>query len=125
MQIDATEQPTPRSAEWQAGWDAGRAQEFKLASQVTRYRSQVDVAQEWLDIERDITAEMHREIEQAQKGREKAEAELSTARALLAELLGETGLKASYTAADGRLHPGATSTVADVWRFLWPEGRAK
>ena len=45
MQIDATEQPTPRSAEWLAGWDAGRAQEFKLASQVTRYRSQVDVAQ--------------------------------------------------------------------------------
>lgn len=45
MQIDATEQPTPRSAEWLAGWDAGRAQEFKFASQVTRYRSQTDVAQ--------------------------------------------------------------------------------
>lgn len=42
MQIDATEQPTPRSAEWLAGWDAGRAQVGRLASVVTRQRSEID-----------------------------------------------------------------------------------
>lgn len=59
--------------------------------------------------------------------RQRAElaAQLATARALLAELLDETGLKESYTARDGTLHPGATQTVKDVWRFLWGEGRAE
>lgn len=47
--------------------------------------------------------------------------EIDTLRAALEE----TGLKASYTARDGTLHPGATSTVADVWRFLWGEGKAE
>lgn len=52
-------------------------------------------------------------------------AQLVEARALLAELLDETGLKESYTARDGTLHPGATSTVKDVWRFLWGEGKTE
>lgn len=54
----------------------GDAERDTLASTVTRQRSEIDTARWWLDMEREITAEMHVEIGQAQKSREKAEAKL-------------------------------------------------
>lgn len=62
MQNDATEQPTPRSPEWLTGWDAGRAQVGRLASVVTRQRSEIDtlratlVEVERAQLERDCAA---------------------------------------------------------------------
>ena len=82
-----------------------------LASVVTRQRSGIDT--------------LRAALEDVVDDRDEAVGQIATARALLAELLDETGLKESYTARDGTLHPGATQTVKDVWRFLWGEGRAE
>ena len=60
---------------------------------------------------------------QAKRADAQLAAQLAEARELLADLLSETGMKECYTLADGTLHPGATSTVKEVWRFLWGEGK--
>ncbi len=46
-------------------------------------------------------------------------ADSEEARELLEELFAETGYKQSYTARDGGLHPGATSTIKAVWECLY------
>lgn len=49
MLSDTHDQPTPRSPEWLAGWDAGRAQVGRLASVVTRQRSELDISRGHVD----------------------------------------------------------------------------
>lgn len=69
-----------------------------MANTITRQRSEIDTARWWLDLERDITAEMHGEVEQAQKGREKVEALLAKAISwaeFTDEQLDELGFKVS------------------------------
>lgn len=117
------------------------AQRNALASVVTRQRSEIDTLKDDVFVEHGMVIvgrllckdEVHALTVQLQAAQAALAdvladhtatvAELAAARELLEELFTETGYKKSYTAKDGGLHPGATSTVAAVWRFLWPEGK--
>lgn len=88
------------------------------ASQVTTARSQVEVAQ----AERD-QYKLWWESSQAALG--DLMHEHADAMAALQEAFDESGWAESYVLKDGTLHPGATSTVAAVFKALYPEGKAK
>lgn len=80
MQINANEQPTPRSPEWLAGWDAGRAQVGRLASVVTRQRSEIDISRGKVDYLAASLIQQGSRVERQQAYCDKLRAELDSAR---------------------------------------------
>lgn len=89
-------------------------------AELGRLRAAVDIAERGWNNQVRYSDAYQKRAEQAEAEVARLTTAVEQARELLAELLDETGLKACYTLADGGLHPGATSTIAAVWRFLWP-----